>query len=68
MKQISPCPFFVQMAKYERVCDLLNEEGFDKDVLEVFRKNRIDVSAFVKWDKEDFEQLGIVALGDKKRL
>ena len=63
-----PVSLFFHMAKYEHVCDLLNEEGFDKDVLEVFRKNRIDVLVFVEFDKEDFEQLGIVALGDKRLM
>ena len=56
------------MAKYEEICDLLREEDFEEDVIDVFRKNRIDSSTFLELTREDFLELGVTALGDRKKL
>lgn len=56
------------MAKYEEMCGLLKEGEFEDDVIEVFRKNRIDTSIFIELDNDELDSLGVVALGDKKRL
>ena len=52
----------------EKVCSLLYEEGFDDDVVQVFRDNKITHSVFAELNKEDIRELGIVALGDRKKL
>lgn len=56
------------MAKYEEMCKWLEGEGFEDDILDVFRSNRIDSKIFLELNKDDFEDLGVTALGDKKRL
>ena len=50
------------------VCTLLKTNGFDDDVVEVFRANKIDGSALKELNSEDLKELGIIALGDRKRL
>ncbi len=50
------------------ICDLLREEDFEEDVIDVFRKNRIDSSTFLELTREDFLELGVTALGDRKKL
>ena len=56
------------MSKYQEVTDMLIKEGFEDDVVAIFEKNRIDKVVFMEMDKDDFNELGVMALGDKKRL
>lgn len=51
-----------------KACELLHREGFDKDVVDVFRQNKITVALLENLDGDDFKELGISALGDRKRL
>lgn len=50
------------------VCKLLRENGFDEEVIETMRTNKIDGSTFIDLNSQDLKELGIVALGDRKRL
>ena len=50
------------------VCSLLKESGFDTDVVEIFQKNKIDGTTFLDLDADDLKELGVVALGDRKRI
>ena len=50
------------------VCSLLKERGLDDDVIEIFRTNKIDGAVFLELNKEDLKELGIVALGDLKKI
>lgn len=52
----------------EEVSDILTKAGFDEEVVKVFRVNKIDRSLLVALDKDDMKELGIVALGDRKKL
>lgn len=52
----------------EEVSDILNKAGFDEEVVKIFRVNKIDRSLLVALDKDDMKELGIVALGDRKKL
>ena len=56
------------MAKYEEVCCILRDGGFEEDVVDVFKRNRIDIEVFQVLEKEDFRELGITTFGDMKRL
>ena len=51
-----------------KLCELLRDEEFDEDIVESFRTNKIDKITFLELDQDDLKQLGIVALGYKKRL
>ena len=55
------------MAEYE-VCQLLRQRGFDDLVVEIFEKNKIDMDVIKDLNADDMKELGIVALGDRKRL
>ena len=50
------------MAKYEEICSKLRDAGFEEDVIDIFKRNRIDVPVFLEI------QLKVNALGDRKRL
>ena len=52
----------------ENMCQLLVENHFDTSVVEIFRANKIDRNVFIDLDKDDMKELGIMALGDRKRL
>ena len=52
----------------EEVSDILNKAGFNEEVVKIFRVNKIDRSLIVALDKDDMKELGIVALGDSKKL
>ena len=56
------------MAKYEEICFRLRDAGFEEDVIDIFKRNRIDVPVFLELDSEEFIQLNVDALGDRKRL
>ena len=55
-------------ASTEEICDLLLENGFDRSVAGVFRDKKIDGAVLVDLDKDDMKELGISALGDRKKL
>ena len=52
----------------ERVCNILVTNGFDKDVVDDFRENKVDLDVFIQLDKTDIRELGVIALGDRKKL
>ena len=52
----------------EQVCKLIQDSGFDYSVVEVFRENKIDGIEFVSLSRDDMKELGISALGDRKKL
>ena len=54
-------------ASTEKICELLLENGFDNSVSSVFRDNKVDGAVFVDLDKDDMKELGISALGDRKK-
>ena len=51
----------------EDMCQLV-AENFDSDVVDTFRCNKIDGSVFLELDEGDMKELGITALGDRKKL
>lgn len=52
----------------EEICKLLLENGFDRSVTAIFHDNKVDGTVFVELDKDDMKELGISALGDRKKL
>ena len=52
----------------EKMCSLLSDAGFDDTVVDIFRENKVDQQVLISLDKEDTLELGVVALGDRKRL
>ena len=52
----------------EEVCKILQENGFDNAVVEVFRTNKIDGLVLLDISKDDLAVMGISALGDCKKL
>lgn len=50
------------------VCQLLRKRGFDELIVETFEKNKIDMNVLKDIDADDMKELGITALGDRKRL
>ena len=55
-------------ASTEEICNLLLENGFHHSVADVFRDNKIDGAVLADLDKDDMKELGISALGDRKKL
>lgn len=55
-------------SKYEEMSSILRRASFEEDVIDIFFKNRIDKLIFHELSRDDFRQLGVVALGDFKRL
>lgn len=51
-----------------KVVEILLSEGFDNDVVEVLRCNRVTLSVLIDLDEVDFKELGITAFGDRRRL
>ena len=49
------------------LCKTLTEK-FDEEVVETFRKNKIDGATLLELTQEDMKELGIFALGDRKKL
>ena len=49
------------------LCAIVAKE-FDEDIVETFRMNKIDGETFLELSSEDLKELGIVALGDRKKL
>lgn len=56
------------MAKFEEMAEWLRKEGLGEDVVTIFLDNKIDTTIFLELDNSDFGELGVLALGDKKRL
>lgn len=44
------------------------DNGFNISVVEVFHRNKVDGEVFVELDSNDMKELGISALGDRKKL
>ena len=59
---------YIDILSVAEVSDLLIENGFDADVVECMRANKIDETTLLQLNSEDIKELGIVALGDRKRL
>ena len=36
--------------------------------MDVFRENKVDLDVFIQLDKDDIRELGVTALGDRKKL
>lgn len=51
-----------------KASELLLREGFDHDVVDIFCRNKITLTLMKDLDVDDFKELGIDALGDRKRL
>lgn len=51
----------------EDICKILAEE-FDEEVVKTFRMNKIDGETLLELTQEDLKELGIFALGDRKKL
>ncbi len=54
--------------KTAEVCQLLKNNGFDDEVVESLRINKIDGATLLDLSSKDLKELGIIALGDRKRL
>ena len=52
----------------EEVSSLLSNAGFDTEIVQIFVSNKIDRSVLATLTTEDMKELGIVALGDRKKL
>ena len=52
----------------EEVCSILLAAGFDEAAVEIFRVNKINRSVLLDLDKDDIKELGVTALGDRKKL
>lgn len=52
----------------EEVCSILLAAGFDEATVEIFRVNKIDRTILLDLDKDDVKELGVTALGDRKKL
>ena len=52
----------------ESICELLMDNGFDISIVEVFHHNKVDGEVFLELDSNDMKELGISALGDRKKL
>ena len=59
---------YIDILSVAEVSDLLIENCFDADVVECMRANKIDGTTLLQLNSEDIKELGIVALGDRKRL
>lgn len=51
-----------------QICEVLRNNGFDEEVAESMRINKIDGAMLLDLSSQDLKELGIVALGDRKRL
>ena len=51
-----------------QVCELLLKEGFDEEVVAVFKKNKINGKALLLLKDEDMKSLGLDAIGDRVTL
>lgn len=58
----------IDILNVPQVSELLVENGFDADVVQCMRSNKIDGITLLQLNSGDLKELGIVALGDRKRL
>ena len=52
----------------EEVCRFIEEKGFENDVIELFRANRIRGQVLSMLTDAELKELGVTALGDRKIL
>ena len=52
----------------ERVCDFLTNNHFDEEVVGIFKTNKICGSVLSSLNEADLKELGLTALGDRRRL
>ena len=52
----------------EEVCSILQAAGFDEATVEIFCVNKVDCTILLDLDKDDMKELGVTALGDRKKL
>lgn len=52
----------------EKVCDFLMKCKFDEEVIQIFQLSKISGSVLVMLSDTDMKELGLTALGDRKRL
>ena len=52
----------------EQVCDFLVNNRFDEEVVGIFRVNKICGSVLWSLNESDMKELGLTALGDRRRL
>ena len=50
------------------VSDFLAANNFDEEVVKVFRSNKINGKVLYLLTEEDFRELGLTALGDRRLL
>ena len=50
------------------ISELLTKHKLSSDIVDLFEKNKISAGQLVELDNEDMKELGVVALGDRKRL
>ncbi len=48
--------------------ELLTKHGLSKDIIDIFHDNRINVDQLQELTSDDLKELGVIALGDRKRL
>ena len=52
----------------EEVCSILLAADFEEATVEIFRANKVDCTILLDLDKDDMKELGVTALGDRKKL
>ena len=55
-----------ELLSIEEFCAILTSYNFDDNVVQVFCSNKIDGNIFLELTTEDFKELGVVSLGDRK--
>lgn len=58
----------VVCATMEEACSTLLAAGFDEATVKIFRVNKVDRAILLDLDKDDMKELGVTALGDRKKL
>ena len=62
------CVCSMESWNIEEVCEFLMKYEFDEEVVQIFRVNKISGSVLVLLSDTDMKELGLTALGDRKRL
>ena len=52
----------------EEVCRLLESKGFEPDIIDVLRKQKVASCILVDMDDAELMEIGIEAWGDRRRL
>lgn len=58
----------IELLTVTEVSKLLEDNKFDEEVVQIFLDNKIDGSSLLELTTAEMKELGIVALGDRKRL